>query len=59
MFIDRLEVHNNTMIKHTAHIRVSKSLFRKTKSSWKLMYGLSRYNTLVTNTYKIYDNKCK
>ena len=35
-----------------------KSLFWKTKSSWKLMYGLSRYNTLVTNTYNIHDNKC-
>ena len=34
-----------------------KSLFRKTKSSWKLMYGLSRYNTLVTNTCNIHDNK--
>ena len=30
-----------------------KSLFRKTKSSWKLMYDLNRYNTLVTNTYNI------
>ena len=35
-----------------------KSLFWKTKSSWKLMYGLSRYNTLVTNTYNIHNNKC-
>ena len=35
------------------------AMFRKIKTSWNLMYGLRRYNTLVTNTYKIHDNKYK
>ena len=31
---------------------------RKTNSSKKLMYGLNRDYTLVTNTYNIPDNTC-
>ena len=43
---------------YVACLKDCKSLFGKTKTSWKLMYGLSRYNTLVTNTYNIHENKC-
>ena len=52
MFIDRLEVHTNTMIKHTALITHTPHIYRHIKNN-----NINKKNSINPNTYKQIYNK--